>query len=1109
MDLTSPGSGDQKLVIDLSSAGSGTQRFDGIGTGDTLAGAPSGDLKVTASGSGSGGGAVDVKSASSNSSVDTRLTNTISAGAQLSGLDVVIRTDNRGNVAAISSNGGGGVVSIGTANATATLTATTTLTIAAGATLTATRNLSVDAGAAPSGSATAGTNGGGLGSGVHANAGLTLRYTTTADIAGALTAGADLTVRSHTAVNGTTTANGQGGGLGVDADATATLNIGAPSTTQTIIRSTARLTGERLEVSAIVDSLYARSVANSVAEAFGANSTADASVIVGGTAEVRLETLTGAAGYQLFGNQAVWIQGVYRNIDLSTRADGDCRCAFGEAHANANTDVNTTAKVTGRNDAFIETADLTVDANQFRNRWDQSQDAHGGAFVGHYGDTPGHFNAYRNIFWEATVTMLGEANPELIVDANGTITKLVNVTVTDELGNSYGLGDTIAAGRQIRVGDIQNDRSGLARFRANDLADAPNSEIWGNAGLFNYQETWDYVRITNASSRTLVIHLIDVVNGSQSPIITISVEHVPFTPGLADNVSLNETTPGATFEFDLTHSFPATRIEIRNVLSGGVANSDIVLEGRLTTPQPGEATDVTIENPIGTTIIDNQRGSILAAPGFRLLRTNVLTLNAVGGSIGTHTRSTGGVITARAPIPVELVQFVDATNTLRPVTLTAAASTDVVLDLRAVRRETTSATPFAVNIASLLAGNDLDVVINDSNQQGASATLPGVLIGVFAPTGTYAAPRLFQTPPLAPNDTCAGCATYFRHYRPDTGTAFTTNIGAFAGTATLVNSAYTFADARAGRDISIQHTSTATTITFTATTDVDTNADDNGKLDMTTNGFVTVTERSGDLRAGSITSTASDVTLTSPARIIDAERGDGLLGSDPTPTDVTGVNITLTAGTGLITGGIGTPGDFLEINVALAQACSTRSTGSPRRRSASSSPRPSATCALDTVWTRGDATLTTVAGSIVDARNDAEANVFATSVDLVANGPGASLGSAGERLRDRFLARRSGRRRPPGRGEHLRDRDPRHAAPRARRGARRRRPDHGPRDRHEQRRARRGRVHGRDQLQRRHAQPGERQLRDRRLPGRDDAADHAAAPRTTATTRSPRSRPPR
>ena len=161
---------------------------------------------------------------------------------------------------------------------------------------------------------------------------------------------------------------------------------------------------------------------------------------------------------------------------------------------------------------------------------------------------------------------------------------------------------------------------------------------------------------------------------------------------------------------------------------------------------------------------------------------------------------------------------------------------------------------------------------------------------------------------------------------------------------------------------------------------------------MTTNGFVTVTERSGDLRAGAITSTGSDVTLTSPERILDAESGDGLLGSDPTPTDVTGVNIRLTAGTGLTTGGIGTPGNFLEINVGtgvlnafdrLAATTSgiflTETIGDMR---------------VDTVWTRGDVTLTTVAGSIVDARNDAEANVFATSIDLDANGAGSSIGDA-------------------------------------------------------------------------------------------------------------------
>src|SRR5262249_13206319 len=162
---------------------------------------------------------------------------------------------------------------------------------------------------------------------------------------------------------------------------------------------------------------------------------------------------------------------------------------------------------------FIKTADLTVDANQYINQFSRERNPHGGAFVSH--DRGGDVNrdARRQIYWESTVIMLGEPNPELTVDATGKITKLVNVTVKDENGVSYGLGATIA-GQRIEVGDIQYDSSGVARFRANSapVDGATDGEIWGNAGLFDYQETWDYVRIFNYSSKTLVTHLIDVVN---------------------------------------------------------------------------------------------------------------------------------------------------------------------------------------------------------------------------------------------------------------------------------------------------------------------------------------------------------------------------------------------------------------------------------------------------------------------------------------------------------------------------------------------------------------------------------------------------------------------
>jgi len=90
-------------------------------------------------------------------------------------------------------------------------------------------------------------------------------------------------------------------------------------------------------------------------------------------------------------------------------------------------------------------------------------------------------------------------------------------------------------------------------------------------------------------------------------------------------------------------------------------------------------------------------------------------------------------------------------------------------------------------------------------------------------------------------------------------------------------------------------------------------------VDVLTNGDITLAESTGDLRVGRIASTANDVTLRSPRKIVDA-LNDGI-GAE---ADVTGVNITLTAGDNEITGtaadksgtgGVGSSVNFLETNV--------------------------------------------------------------------------------------------------------------------------------------------------------------------------------------------------
>ncbi len=198
---------------------------------------------------------------------------------------------------------------------------------------------------------------------------------------------------------------------------------------------------------------------------------------------------------------------------------------------------------------------------------------------------------------------------------------------------------------------------------------------------------------------------------------------------------------------------------------------------------------------------------------------------------------------------------------------------------------------------------------------------------------------------------------------------------------------------------------------------------DQHHIDVLTNGYVTLHEKTDDLRVGSITSTGSpsaaephsgDVTLFAPAAILDAlNDGPGAGG------DVTGRNITLTAGDSKITGtpagdksgrgGVGTPGNFLEVNenangapLGVLNATDTASATTPY---ATLSPPfdPAGTgtfgvfltetagdMEVDTVNTRGNASLATVAGSIVDARSggvgDDAANVIGNTVNLFARG---------------------------------------------------------------------------------------------------------------------------
>jgi hypothetical protein len=229
-----------------------------------------------------------------------------------------------------------------------------------------------------------------------------------------------------------------------------------------------------------------------------------------------------------------------------------------------------------------------------------------------------------------------------------------------------------------------------------------------------------------------------------------------------------------------------------------------------------------------------------------------------------------------------------------------------------------------VTIERITAGDDVDVVVNDSRAGDGLSDIEGITVNTFG----------------APDRT----GEYFDHFSPDLeGESRYEFIRRSYGTDfDEVDSTYTFSEVRAGDDIDIGHLSTTagfgeprsyattsvggapygasaaldttpdTTVHFVVNTDVDwsggqSEPDGIEQIFLTTNGDISATELAGSMLVGHIHSTAGDVTLFSPIRILDA---------DGQPTiDVTGDDIPMAAGTAGGVGGVGEANDFLEINV--------------------------------------------------------------------------------------------------------------------------------------------------------------------------------------------------
>ena len=654
------------------------------------------------------------------------------------------------------------------------------------------------------------------------------------------------------------------------------------------------------------------------------------------------------------------------------------------------------ARVAGLSGSVITTSDLTVIANQQAPTspspgalWRDATTSGGFLDFGNDGVTHGPSTLKRHIFWQTRVIMLGEPNPWLEVDANGNITKIVNVKVTDSDGHVFednpfagpdGVHQGQLTGHTFTVDDIVYDHGARARFLVNNggsIAGGLDGEIWGQGGVFEFQQTWDYVKLLNASNLNMITNIIDVVNTDNPPRIDIRVDHIP-AGAVGNSPSGSVGTPGTTFTFDIKYKFPPSLVQLKNTCPFSCP-----------VRQPFIRMDDYIENPIGKTEIFNASGDILSGPGSEIIRTNILDIDALHGNVGFQSPTHAEPDSSRNPVMVELVKFKHpdpaycpqgGTGGSAPCTydflITVDAAQDVVMDLTANRRtDEALGSPLTVAVERINAGNDVDLVLNDSKNGNDTSSLTLVVVDMYNPATAYYQYVYYNSlpglgPDSGPLDTgsCSGpypgdCGTgsgsYETHFRPDaTDSNLLHILRALGTTGSDIDSTYDFAGVRAGDDIDICHVSVLTNgepktcfttevndathvvtadtpdklVHITINTDVDwTGGSDPGDLDdpgmtrpvsqifIRTNGNIVATELVGDMLVGSIISTQGDVTLHSPVRILDA---------DGRPTiDVAGHNITMYAGEAGGLGGIGEPvadlvsvtlrGGFLEVDTAL------------------------------------------------------------------------------------------------------------------------------------------------------------------------------------------------
>ena len=846
----------------------------------------SGDGVSGASATGGGGGVVEVGNPTARMNSTSQVTAHVSATSITADGSVSIDADANSRVTSYARNGGGGGVSIGDANATTNSTANTDAYVGSNVDISAGNDFILQTDSNHFVGSESRSTGGGAIASKRADTGATLNYTNKSEIrsGASITALDAVGIYANSAADGATTAFTESGGAGSGSVSNSTLNIGG--STQNEVDQAVDITADSVDINAQVDKLNGTSNSTARTYAFVAVADADSGVNLTSTVGnvIGVDGDDAAARTTITGSRGVDITAVAADL-LSNRNRSVLPIGF----------IPVPRGGTQGGDNSTETIDVKRNVEVVAGVRDESRANGGGAAEissGNSGLQKGSaITSYANkatpslalyvdvrsgqddsneLKWDADVTILsGGGEPELVIDQDGKIIKLTNVSVRDDRGDATELraGDTISDGDYFV--EVSNSGAlGDAFFKAeqfvkNGIA-SPSNPSWP---LFEFRNNFGNIDILDHSDQEMHIVKIDTINrGDELPLVQI------------------ESAPGAprsstTLEFDLRRAFAATEIDIQKIQRDRAnlirSDRDIVIDGD-------------ILNPIGFTRILNTDGNILASTPTAWIETSALDIEAINGSVGLNDANRVNVALVRG---IDLGDVGNANDDApRATTLYGAAQNDVYLNLKGIDRiplDSSLQEPFIVSIDAIESrAGDVNLLLQDSEHQTGTGQLGGVR--VFVPTETPVFDEIlnnhFRPDVILPNavdpavlggGTVTPIDSAYR-FEPKQQLLART-LGVLSGTGLDVYDADMFgaiapesAGLLADQDINIRHNSDATVIDLEGFTNLLPTNDQSdlltatglGVLDVVTSGSIDLTEVAGTLNVGQARSRKGNVILT-------------------------------------------------------------------------------------------------------------------------------------------------------------------------------------------------------------------------------------------------------